>query len=770
MSRKMLINATHPEEHRVAIVEDGFLTELDIEITGKEQTRGNIYKALVVRVESGLQAAFVDYGAERLGFLQIGEIHPALLPKSDSNGRSRARINEILRPGQEILVQVLKEERGTKGAALTTFLSLPGRYMVLMPESPTKGVSRKIEEEAERKKLKKAMAELDLPENMGYIVRTAGIGKPPEELRRDFDNLVKVYRGIEERSRQLKAPSLVFRESNLIIRCIRDYFTEDTEEVLVDDPTVFEEAREFFRMLMPDKLRLVKLHQERRPIFSRYQIEEQIETMAHNKVPLPSGGSIVLDATEALVAIDVNSGKMAGEQGIEATASKTNLEAAVEIARQLRLRDLAGLIVIDFIDMRDRKHIKAVEKTLRDALQKDKSRVTVGRISQFGLLEMSRQRLKPMLAAASYLECPHCQGRGRIKSSEAQGVAFLRRIQTAVAKGQIRQAEGFVPLDVADFLLNHKREELVGMEQKYDLKIILHGRAGLLPHQSDLNLVRREKEDEPREKLEIPSAEPSSLLEPAPAMEQSAASSESKEEATTPAGPETEAEEKSGKKKRRRRRRKKSTGGEVPETDAEKEADEEEAPEESAPAVEEFAIPVATVVAEPVQGSAPAAPKAKKKPRSRRRKKTESPNGATIAAAEGAVADLALSRDLDLEPSPLPAPPPEVPSDAAASPAEEQKSPARPRRSRAKKAAESQDPGENSEAASAASAVETATAKPKTARARKPAAKPLAEGPDAEPTKPAKPPKARATARKKAKPGPQAAEAEGAPVAEKAES
>ncbi|KIH76402.1 RNAse E [Geoalkalibacter ferrihydriticus] len=642
MSRKMLINATHDEEHRVAIVEDGFLTELDIEITGKEQAKGNIYKAVVVRVESGLQAAFVDYGGERLGFLQIGEIHPNLYPEGEVNGRSRPRINDILRSGQEILVQVLKEERGTKGAALTTFLSLPGRYMVLMPESPTKGVSRKIEEEAERKKLKKAMAELDLPENMGYIVRTAGIGKPSEELRRDFDNLVKVYQGIQERSRQAKAPSLVYRESNLIIRCIRDYFTEDTEEVLVDDPAVYEEAREFFRMLMPDKVRLVKLHQERRPIFSRYQIEEQIETIAHNKVPLPSGGSIVLDATEALVAIDVNSGKMAGEQGIEATASRTNLEAAVEVARQLRLRDLAGLIVIDFIDMRDRKNIRAVEKTLRDALQRDKSRVTVGRISQFGLLEMSRQRLKPMLASASYLECPHCQGRGRIKSVEAQGVAFLRRIQTAVAKGQVHRVEGFLPLDVADYLLNYNREELTDMESRHNMEIILHGRAGLLPHQADLTLVRREKEEEPRTKSELEPAEP--VTEPeAPAGMEDTSDIAAPETAVTAA----QEEEKPGKKKRRRRRRKKSGAGESAET----------APvEESAPLQTEAAAASLTAPAEPAATPAettateeklpqPAAatsetdattpqPEAetKRKPRPRRRKKSEP--GTTAAPAE----------------------------------------------------------------------------------------------------------------------------------------
>lgn len=644
MSRKMLINATHPEEHRVAIVEDGFLTELDIEITGKEQAKGNIYKAVVVRVESGLQAAFVDYGGARLGFLQMGEIHPDLAAKSDSNGRSRPRINDILRSGQEILVQVIKEERGTKGAALTTYLSLPGRYMVLMPQSTTKGVSRKIEEESERKKLKKAMAELDLPENMGYIVRTAGIGKSPEELRRDFDNLVQAYHSIEDRSRQARAPSLIYRESNLIIRCIRDYFTEDIDEVLVDDQGVYDQAREFFRMLMPDKVRLVKLHQERRPIFSRYQIEEQIETIAHNKVPLPSGGSIVLDSTEALVAIDVNSGKMAGEQGIEATATKTNLEAAVEIARQLRLRDLAGLIVIDFIDMRDRKHIRSVEKALRDALQKDKSRVTVGRISQFGLLEMSRQRIKPVLAAASYLECPHCQGRGRVKSVEAQGVAFMRRIQTAVAKGQIQRAEGFVPLDVADFLLNHKREELVEMEHKYDMDIILHGRAGLLPHQADLTLERREKEEEVRDTETAAAVESlKSMTPPAPEPAEEADDAEEPDTAMETAG-----EDKPAKKKRRRRRRKKSAAetGEAAETL-------EEQPEVSSTADEDESAPaviqplVSQTGDEPLDETAAlaaneAAEKPKKKSRPRRRKKATS---TAVPKEQSGTSDQAVAGD-----------------------------------------------------------------------------------------------------------------------------
>ena len=499
MARKMLINATHPEENRVAIVEDGILTELDIEVVGREQTKGNIYKATVVRVESGLQAAFVDYGGQRLGFLQLGELHPSFFGKgagSDDERRGRQRIGDVLRRGQEILVQIVKGERGTKGAALTTFLSLAGRYMVLMPESDSKGVSRKIEEESVRKKLKGTMNALNLPDNMGYIVRTAGIDQSSEELKRDFDYLVRVYNNIVSHGQQVKAPALIYKESNLVIRSIRDYFSPDIDEVLVDDPKVLAEAKEFFQQVMPECVKLVKLHQEKRPIFSRYQIEEQIETISKNKVPLPSGGSIVIDRTEALVAIDVNSGKMAGEQGIEATAYKTNLEAAEEAARQLRLRDLGGLIVIDFIDMRDRKHGREVEKGLKEALKNDKAKVTLGKISQFGLLEMTRQRIKDALAEGTFLPCPHCAGSGRVKSVEAQAVAFLRKLQAGVAKGPMGRVEGEVPLDVATYLLNSKRHELVEMEERYQLEINIHGRPDFVAGTTELTFHKREQEDE----------------------------------------------------------------------------------------------------------------------------------------------------------------------------------------------------------------------------------------------------------------------------------
>ncbi|MDZ4183910.1 MAG: Rne/Rng family ribonuclease [Desulfuromonadales bacterium] len=498
MSKKMLVNATQPEENRVAIVEDGILTELDIEVVGREQTRGNIYKATVVRVESGLQAAFVDYGGLRLGFLQMGEIHPDLFKATDPNEerKGRLRINDVLRRGQEILVQVVKGERGNKGAALTTFLSLAGRYMVLMPESDSTGVSRKIEEDSVRKKLKATMNSLDLPKNMGYIVRTAGVDQTKEELKRDFDYLVRVYENILALAKKAKAPALIYKESNLVIRSIRDYFTPDIDEVLVDDPKVAQEAKDFLQQVMPECVKLVKLHQEKRPIFSRYQIEEQIEIISRNKVLLPSGGSIVIDRTEALVAIDVNSGKMAGEHGVEATAYKTNLEAATEIGRQLRLRDLGGLVVIDFIDMRERKNNRDVEKAIKESMKSDKAKVSFGKISSFGLLEMSRQRIKDALAEGTFLVCPHCEGSGRLKSPEAQAVAALRKIQGGIAKGHIARIEVDIPLDAANYLLNAMRDELFELEQRNQLEIMVRGRADMIASQIEIACIRCEKEDE----------------------------------------------------------------------------------------------------------------------------------------------------------------------------------------------------------------------------------------------------------------------------------
>ncbi len=623
MSKKILVNATHHEENRVAIVEDGILTELDIEVAGYGPTKGNIYRAVVVRVESGLQAAFVDYGAERLGFLQIDEInYSAVKPgyQLAEDGR-RPRITDLLQRGQEILVQITKEERGTKGAALTTYLSLAGRYMVIMPGSQTRGVSRKAESDSQRKELKKAMSSLDMTENVGYIVRTAALNQTREELERDYRYLIRLYESITELDKKVKvAPALLYKESNLIIRSIRDYFTTDMDEVMIDDPQVFNEARDFFQMVMPDYAKLVKLHQERRPIFSRYQIEEQIETLSRNKVQLPSGGSIVIDPTEALVAIDVNSGKMSSEQGVEATATKTNLEAAKEVGRQLRLRDLGGLVVIDFIDMRDRKHMREVEKELKKSLENDKARVSIGRISQFGLLEMSRQRLKATLATGSYLPCPHCEGAGRLKSPESQAVSLLRKIHASAAKGQVSRIDAQLPRDVAAYLLNHKREELVTMERDHQLKIHIHGNRDFLADQVEIEIQKKEKDKAPQPEFVAAGLLPSAFEE---STEKQAVKPDQEEAPDSSAVP--------AKKRRRRKRRK------APEGTAAEPASEETTPAQ-APSVDtgqseqagQTAIQTDTA-ASPLEP----APVAAKKPQRRRRTPSKTKSTVTDSTEQG---------------------------------------------------------------------------------------------------------------------------------------
>jgi ribonuclease E len=638
MSKKMLVNASHPEENRVAIVENGLLTELDIEVAGREPTKGNIYKAVVVRVETGLQAAFVDYGAERLGFLQIDEINfSTVKPDYQSDENRRPRINDLLHRGQELLVQITKEERGTKGAALTTYLSLAGRYMVLMPGSQTRGVSRKAESDSQRKELKKAMSSIDLAEGVGYIVRTAALDQSREELERDYRYLMRLFDSIKALEQKAKAPALIYKESNLMIRSIRDYFTTDMDEVLIDDPQVFKEAKDFFQLVMPDQAHLVKQHQERRPIFSRYQIEEQIETLSRNKVLLPSGGSIVIDPTEALVAIDVNSGKMASEQGVEATATKTNLEAAEEVGRQLRLRDLGGLIVIDFIDMRERKHMRQVENLLKKSLENDKARVSVGRISQFGLLEMSRQRIKAALTQGSYLTCPHCNGSGHLKSPETQAVALLRKIHASAAKGQVSRVDAQLPMDVAAYLLNNKREELVDMERRYQLQIHIHGNRDFLADQNEIEIQKKEKEKAAQQEYIAAGMLPQDAQEkdksegqfkPADTVKPEA---QEKPEGAQQPGGEPEAQEAvepgaEPAKKRRRRRRRKPAVATAGEESIEAETSTEQAEEAGSETGNE---PPAAPDSTPA-GETPATSATKKSPRRRRSSKAKS----TVQAGE----------------------------------------------------------------------------------------------------------------------------------------
>jgi ribonuclease E len=628
MSKKMMVNATHPEENRVAIVEEGILTELDIEVAGREPSKGNIYKAVVVRVETGLQAAFVDYGAERLGFLQIDEINYTTVKPDytlNEDGR-RPRINDLLSRGQEILVQITKEERGTKGAALTTYLSLAGRYMVLMPGSQTRGVSRKAESDAQRKELKKAMSSLDLAEGVGYIVRTAALDQTREELERDYRYLIRLFESIKELEHKAKAPALIYKESNLMIRSIRDYFTTEMDEVLIDDAQVFKEAKDFFQMVMPDHVKLVKLHQERRPIFSRYQIEDQIETLSRNKVALPSGGSIVIDPTEALVAIDVNSGKMASERGVEDTAAKTNLEAAAEVGRQLRLRDLGGLIVIDFIDMRDRKNNRAVENQVKKSLENDKARVSVGRISKFGLLEMSRQRIKAALTEGSYLPCPHCNGSGHLKSPETQAVALLRKIHASAAKGQVSRVDAQLPIDVAAYLLNNNREELVEMERRYQLQIHIHGNRDFLADQLEIEIQKKEKNKSTQQEFVEAGSVPLATEEK---------SKQDKGETEQPEVAETAEAGTEQPKKRRRRRRRKPLGATTAEAEQHT-SDIDEPPTEDA--ATDSTTTITGAAEEKAEDAAPVK-KPQRPKRSRSKKVTESVATTEVPAQETSFAD-----------------------------------------------------------------------------------------------------------------------------------
>lgn len=636
MPKKMLINALHAEEARVAIVEDGRLMDLGIEIAGREQTRGNVYKGVVVRVEPGLQAAFIDIGLKKLGFLQMGELHPDFWQWRDDvpveNRNRRPRIQEVLRRGQELIVQVEKGERDMKGAALTSYLSLPGRYMVLMPGSDSVGVSRKVEAEGERKKLKEMAAELNIPAGIGYIIRTEALGKKQAELAKDFHYLLKLNESIREAAAKVKGAALIYQESDLIIRTIRDYFTAEIDEVLVDSTEVYEQARAFFKEVMPRMVSRVKLHQEKRPIFSRYQLEEQIDSIYEKKVPLKSGGSLVIEPAEALVSIDVNSGKSTGEKGVEDTAFKTNMEAAEEAARQLRLRDLGGLIVIDFIDMRDRKHNADVEKTLKHALKSDKARVTVGKISQFGLLEMSRQRIRQTANEAVYLECPHCEGRGRIKSVEAMAVSFLRKVHGAAAKGTTGEVRGGLPLEVAYYLLNRKKKDLARIEADYDIEVTIKGKPSFLMNQIELELVKREKLASDALVDSAPTPLVTAPVFPPDEVVYEEESAEIAEEATvadeSPAGEELP---EAGKKRKRRRGKKKPlVEGEAVTEEAATGA--EPVQEEGAADVEESADAVAAgdgtetdPPAEPVAGSA-------SKKRKRRRKRGKGSAGAALEA------------------------------------------------------------------------------------------------------------------------------------------
>ena len=491
----MLFNATQSEELRVALVDGQRLYDLDIETAIRETKKSNIYKGKITRVEPSLEAAFVDYGSERHGFLPLKEISRVYF-KEGVEISGRVNIKEVVREGQEIVIQVAKEERGNKGAALTTFISLAGRYSVLMPNNPRAGgVSRRIEGEA-RSEARDALSELEIPSDMGLIIRTAGIGKSVEELQWDLDYLMNLWGSIDNASKDRPAPFLIYQESSLITRTIRDYFRNDINEVIIDEPAIYEQARQFMEQVMPNNLHKVKLYDDPVPLFTRYQIETQIESAFQREVRLPSGGALVIDHTEALISIDINSARATKGGDIEETALNTNLEAADEIARQLRLRDLGGLVVIDFIDMTPAKNQREVENRMRDALKLDRARVQVGRISRFGLLEMSRQRLRSSLGESSQLVCPRCSGQGTIRGIESSALSILRIVEEESMKEKTARIVAQVPVDVAAFLLNEKREILFDIEKRQNINVLLIPNRDMeTPHYT----VQRIRDDETSE-------------------------------------------------------------------------------------------------------------------------------------------------------------------------------------------------------------------------------------------------------------------------------
>src|SRR5262250_70019 len=504
--KRMLVNATQEEELRVALVDGQKLFDLSIDLPSREQKKANIYKARISRIEPSLEACFVDYGAQRHGFLPLKEVSKEYFRQSAQSGRMNIR--ELLSEGQEVIVQVEKEERGNKGAALTTFISLAGRFLVLMPNNPRAGgVSRRIEGE-ERDQMREVMSQLKIPDGMGAIVRTAGVGRSVEELQWDLDNLKVQWEQIEVAAKDRAAPFLVFRESDAVTRAMRDYLSDDIGELLVDDPAAFQKAQEYMQRFMPaEAQRRLKLYTDDIPLFTRFQIESQIESAYAHKVQLPSGGSIVIDYTEALVSIDINSARATRGSDIETTATNTNLEAADEIARQLRIRDIGGLIVIDFIDMESSKNQRDVEDRLRDAVKMDRARIQIGRLSRFGLLEMSRQRLRPSLGESSHIVCPRCVGIGSIRSVESMALAVLRLIGEELRKDRTARVIAQVPVSVATYLINEKREWLRTLEDKSEAELIIVPNENI---QTPEYSIRRVRDDE----LELPEQRQATYLMP----------------------------------------------------------------------------------------------------------------------------------------------------------------------------------------------------------------------------------------------------------------
>ena len=491
---KLLINTDEPEECRLVLLEGGRVESFYVETVSQAQTKGNIYKGRVTAVEASLQAAFVDYGSEKNGFLPFGDIHPeyyATETAADTHWKDLP-IQKVLSKGQEVLVEVVKEATGNKGATLTTYLSLPGRYLVLMPGSDSAGISRKIESEEERNKLREMIESVNIPEGIGYIVRTASQEITKTALAQDVRYLLNLWKEIKKRGQTEKAPALLHKEQNIVSRFLRDHFTSEIAEILVDADEALAQVNNFLELLpaAQRKTTIAKLHKGSQPLFHQYHVEKQIEQIYQPTVPLPSGGSIVINPTEALVAIDVNSGRTGKDKSFEDAIFLANMEAAEELSRQLRLRDLGGLIVVDFIDMRDSKHIREVEKKVRDCMKRDKAKVDFSKISKFGLMQISRQKMAAPVAVGSYHICPHCQGRGLVRSVETQALVHIRHIQTGVARKEIKRVVCRLPMEVAQYLLNKKRQDLLEMEQEHQVEISIIPEATMPPNESKIDFLK----------------------------------------------------------------------------------------------------------------------------------------------------------------------------------------------------------------------------------------------------------------------------------------
>jgi ribonuclease E len=490
----MLINAVEAEELRIAFVSDGALEGFHIDTISDEQMEGNVYKGVVERIEPSLQACFVNFGADKNGFLPMDSIHPEYYNEAVETSRERPYppIEKVIDKGQELLVEVLKDMPGKKGAHLTTYISLAGRFIVLTPGRTINGVSKKIESEEERNRLKEIMNNMKYPDGVGYIIRTVAEGQNKKDLSKDLNRLLRLWKNIKKDIAKLPPYTLVHKEDDLCLRTMRDYYNSEVSEVIVDDKDTYSKIKEYMRIVSPRDSSKVKLYKEKRPIFDNYGVEEQIESIYLSSVKLKSGGSIVFGPTEALISIDVNSGRAKSSKDVESMAFNTNLEAAVEAARQLRLRDLGGLVVIDFIDMRDKKHIRAIEKTLRDELKKDRAKTDVASISKFGLLELSRQRLRPSIESKTYVTCDHCQGRGTVIGPGAAALSFMRRIQKGVVKDDVSTVIATLPIEVADYILNKKRHELVELEDRHSISIQIKGDLSLPPGGGNLEFKKDE--------------------------------------------------------------------------------------------------------------------------------------------------------------------------------------------------------------------------------------------------------------------------------------